>query len=302
METDSIETGLRKVIRKDRLASPLRVSSPSRSMASSSTGDRTPRAGSVVRENSNLSKTSSGSKTPKDSNSSPEGSPLNRAGSMRKGNGSYGTVRKSTPTGSLSKALSPIPISNSTKTSVGGSATWNGRQTRRRASIQTDTFLDPRSTPVTCTSTPSFSRKSPGRQSLQSRPNLNGGIQYDRNGRRIRGSATGTASLQSSPTKVTNPLLDQILQKLGDLKDERQMVQKLQGLLRDYQASSTDGAANMDFAKMWVDSNGTMTVPQDVQVSVTPRKDPKPQEGCSRIPVPRTVSYKRPMSVASDSV
>jgi len=301
VETDSIETGLRKVIRKDRLASPLRVSSPSRSVASSSTGDRTPRAGSVVRENSNLSKTSSGSKTPKDSNSSPESSPLNRGSSIRRGNGSYGTVRKSTPTGSLSKALSPIPIPKA-KTSVGGSATWNGRQTRRRASIQTDTFLDPRSTPATCATTPSFSRKSPGRQSLQSRPNLNSSIQYDRNGRRIRTSATGTASLQSSPTKVTNPLLDQILQKLGDLKDEREMVQKLQGLLRDYQTNSTDDAANMDFAKMWVDSNGTMTVPQDVQVSVSPRKDPKPQEGCSRIPVPRTVSYKRPMSVASDSV
>ncbi|EFN61525.1 GAS2-like protein 1 [Camponotus floridanus] len=300
VETDSIETGLRKVIRKDRLASPLRVSSPSRSVASSSTGDRTPRASSVVRENSNLSKTSSGSKTPKDSNSSPESSPLNRGGSIRRGNGSYGTVRKSTPTGSLSKTLSPIPIPKA-KTSVGGSATWNGRQTRRRASIQTDTFLDPRSTPATCATTPSFSRKSPGRQSLQSRPNLNSSIQYDRNGRRIR-TATGTASLQSSPTKVTNPLLDQILQKLGDLKDEREMVQKLQGLLRDYQANSADDAANMDFAKMWVDSNGTMTVPQDVQVSVSPRKDPKPQEGCSRIPVPRTVPYKRPMSVASDSV
>ncbi|XP_029176176.1 GAS2-like protein pickled eggs [Nylanderia fulva] len=300
VETDSIETGLRKVIRKDRLASPLRVSSPSRSTASSSTDDRTPRAGSVARENSNLSKTSSGSKTPKDSNSSPEGSPLNRGGSMR--NRGNGTVRKSTPSGSLSKALSPIPIPSFTKTtSFGGSATWNGRQTRRRASIQTDTFLDPSSTPATCATTPSFSRKSPGRQSLQSRPSLNG-VQYDRNGRRIRASATGTASLQSSPTKVTNPLLDQILQKLGDLKDERQMVQKLQGLLRDYQATSTDRAANMDFAKMWVDSNGTMTVPQDVQVSVSPRKDPKPQEGCSRIPVPRTVSYKRPMSVASDSV
>ncbi|XP_029163649.1 uncharacterized protein LOC114935055 [Nylanderia fulva] len=247
VETDSIETGLRKVIRKDRLASPLRVSSPSRSTASSSTDDRTPRAGSVARENSNLSKTSSGSKTPKDSNSSPEGSPLNRGGSMR--NRGNGTVRKSTPSGSLSKALSPIPIPSFTKTtSFGGSATWNGRQTRRRASIQTDTFLDPSSTPATCATTPSFSRKSPGRQSLQSRPSLNG-VQYDRNGRRIRASATGTASLQSSPTKVTNPLLDQILQKLGDLKDERQMVQKLQGLLRDYQATSTDRAANMDFAK-----------------------------------------------------
>lgn len=80
------------------------------------------------------------------------------------------------------------------------------------------------------------------------------------------------------------------------------MVQKLQGLLRDYQTSSTDDAADMDFAKVWVDSNGTMTVPQDIQVSVSPRKDPKPQEGCSRIPVPRALSYKRPMSVASDSV
>jgi hypothetical protein len=92
------------------------------------------------------------------------------------------------------------------------------------------------------------------------------------------------------------------LQKLGDLKDERQMVQKLQGLLRDYQTSSNDDAANMEFAKVWIDSNGTVGMPQDVPISVAPRKDPKPQEGCSRIPVPRAVSYKRPMSVASDSV
>ncbi|XP_011863106.1 PREDICTED: GAS2-like protein 1 [Vollenhovia emeryi] len=303
VETDSIETGLRKVVRKDRLVSPLRVSSPSRSATSSSTGDRTPRAGSIARENSNLSKASSGSKTPKDSNSSPEGSPLNRGGSIRnKTNGSYGTLRKLTPTGSLSKVSSPMTAPKSSKAPVGSSATWNGRQTRRRASIQTDTFLDPRSMPATCATTPSFSRKSPGRQSLQSRPNPNFGVQYDKNGRRIRTSATGTTSLQSSPTKVTNPLLDQILQKLGDLKDERQMVQKLQGLLRDYQTSSTDGVADMEFAKVWVDSNGAMTVPQDVQVSVSPRKDPKPQEGCSRIPVPRALSYKRPMSVASDSV
>ncbi|KAL6254357.1 hypothetical protein P5V15_014405 [Pogonomyrmex californicus] len=303
VETDSIETGLRKVVRKERLASPLRVSSPSRSVASSSTGDRTPRASSIARENSNLSKASSGSKTPKDSNSSPEGSPLNRGGTIRnKANGSYGTLRKSPPTGSLNKVMSPITTSQLSKTPVSGSATWNGRQTRRRASIQADTFLDPRSGPATCVTTPSFSRKSPGRQSLQSRPSPNLGVQYDRNGRRIRTSTTGTASLQSSPTKVTNPLLDQILQKLGDLKDEREMVQKLQGLLRDYQTSSTDAPADMDFAKMWVDTNGTMTVPHDVQVSVTPRKDPKPQEGCSRIPVPRALSYKRPMSVASDSV
>ena len=302
METDSIETGLRKVVRKDRLMSPLRVSSPSRSVASSSTGDRTPRAGSIARENSNLSKASSGSKTPKDSNSSPEGSPLNRGGSIRnKVNGSYGTLRKSTPTGSLSK-VSPVTASKSSKAPVGSSATWNGRQTKRRASIQSDTFLDPRSTPATCVTTPNFSRKSPGRQSLQSRPSPNLGIQYDRNGRRIRTSTMGTASLQSSPTKVTNPLLDQILQKLGDLKDERQMVQKLQGLLRDYQTSTTDDVVDMDFAKVWMDGNGTMTVPQDIQVSVSPRKDPKPQEGCSRIPIPRALSYKRPMSVASDSV
>lgn len=294
METDSIETGLRKVAHKDRLASPLRISSPSRSAASSSTGDRTPRAGSIVRENSNLSKTSSGSKTPKDSNSSPEGSPLNRATIRNKGN-----LRKLTPADSLSKASSSI--SRSAKAPVGGSATWNGRQTRRRASIQPDTFLDPNSMPATCATTPSFSRKSPGRQSLQSRPSPNG-IQYDKNGRRIRMSATGTTSLQSSPTKVTNPLLDQILQKLGDLKDERQMVQKLQGLLRDYRTSSNDDTANMDFAKVWLDSNGTVGIPQDVPVSVAPRKDPKPQEGCSRIPIPRAVSYKRPMSVASDSV
>lgn len=300
METDSIETGLRKVVHKDRLASPLRISSPSRNATSPSTGDRTPRAGSIVRENSNVSRASSGSKTPKDSNSSPEGSPLNRASTRGKG-----SLRKPTPAESLSKASSSS-ISRSAKAApmVGGSATWNGRQTRRRASIQPDTFLDPSSMPTTCATTPSFCRKSPGRQSLQSRPSPNG-IQYDKNGRRIRGSATGTASLQSSPTKMTNPLLDQILEKLGDLKDERQMVRKLQGLLRDYQttSSSDDGTANVDFAKIWIDSNGTVGVSHDVPVvSVTPRKDPKPQEGCSRIPVPRAVSYKRPMSVASDSV
>ncbi|XP_012141434.2 GAS2-like protein pickled eggs isoform X2 [Megachile rotundata] len=282
VETESIETGLRKT--RIGPASPLRAS-PSRSVASSS-GDRTPRAGSIVRENSNVSRASSGSRTPRDSNSSPEGSPLKR-GAIRN------SLRKP-PTGSLSKASSPVP--KSCQSPVSGSNTWNGRQAKQRPSIQSDTFLNPQA-PATCATTPSFSRKSPARQSLP-RQNTNG-IQYDRNGRRIKPSSTG--SLQSSPTKVANPLLEQILQKVGHLQDEREVVQKLQDLLRDYQAHGS-GDANMEFTRAWIDGNGTVALPQDNQMAASPRKDPKPASergGFSRIPAP---VYKRPMSVASDSV
>ncbi|XP_017763092.1 PREDICTED: GAS2-like protein 1 isoform X2 [Eufriesea mexicana] len=282
VETESIETGLRKT--RIGPASPLRAS-PSRSLASSS-GDRTPRAGSIVRENSNVSRASSGSRTPRDSNSSPEGSPLKR-----------GTIRNSLrkpPTGSLSKASM---VAKTCQSPVSGSNTWNGRQARQRPSIQSDTFLNPQGS-ATCATTPSFTRKSPARQSLP-RQSTNG-IQYDRNGRRIK---TATGSLQSSPTKVANPLLEQILQKVGHLQDEREVVQKLQDLLRDYQAHGTgDGVANMEFTRAWIDGNGTVALPQDNQMTASPRKDPKPvseRGGFSRIPAP---VYKRPMSVASDSV
>ncbi|KOX69634.1 GAS2-like protein 1 [Melipona quadrifasciata] len=293
VETESIETGLRKT--RIGPASPLRAS-PSRSVASSS-GDRTPRANSIVRENSNVSRASSGSKTPRDSNSSPEGSPLKR-----------GTIRNSLrkpPTGSLSKAsVVPKPC----QSPVSGSNTWNGRQARQRPSIQSDTFLNPgqgsSAAPlcaITASPSGSFARKSPARQSLP-RQSSNGGIQYDRNGRRVKTTvATTTGSLQSSPTKV-NPLLEQILQKVGHLQDEREVVQKLQDLLRDYQAHSAgDGVANMEFTRAWIDGNGTVALPQDNQMTASPRKDPKPvseRGGFSRIPAP---VYKRPMSVASDS-
>lgn len=291
MDTDSIETGLRKT--------RLRSSSPARNYAlpkneTLSSGEKTPRAGSI----SNLSKTSSGSRTPRDSNSSPEGSPLNRAGySLAARN--CGSLRKPPAmTGSVGKASSPIP--KSCKSPISGSNTWNGRQAKKRPSIQSDTFMSPQATSTACAATSSFSRKSPARQSLP-RPSSNGGLQYDRNGRRIRGSATG--SLQSSPTKVANPLLEQILQKVGHLQDDREMVRKLQDLLKTYQTGSNDGAVNMALTKAWVDSNGTATLPQDSPVTTNPRKDPKPvseRGGYSRIPAP--VSYKRPMSVASDSV
>ncbi|XP_076761693.1 GAS2-like protein pickled eggs isoform X1 [Xylocopa sonorina] len=282
VETESIETGLRKT--RIGPASPLRAS-PSRSVASSS-GDRTPRAGSIVRENSNVSRASSGSRTPRDSNSSPEGSPLKR-GAIRN------SLRKP-PTGSLSKASAMAKICQSP---VSGSNTWNGRQARQRPSIQSDTFLSPQVS-STCPTAPSFSRKSPARQSLP-RQSSNG-IQYDRNGRRIK---TATGSLQSSPTKAANPLLEQILQQVGHLQDEREVFQKLQDLLRNYQAHGTgDGVANMEFTRAWIDGNGTVALPQDNQMTASPRKDPKPASergGLSRIPAP---VYKRPMSVASDSV
>ncbi|XP_076294769.1 GAS2-like protein pickled eggs isoform X1 [Lasioglossum baleicum] len=285
VETESIETGLRKT--RIGPASPLRAS-PSRSVASSS-GDRTPRAGSIVRENSNVSRASSGSRTPRESNSSPEGSPLKR--------GAVRTSLRKPPTGSLSKA-SAVP--KSCQSPVSGSNTWNGRQVRQRPSIQSDTFLNPQGA-ATCATTASFARKSPARQSLP-RQSVNG-VQYDRNGRRIKPSTTSTTgSLQSSPTKVANPLLEQILQKVGHLQNDREVVQTLQDLLRDYQSHGADGVANLEFTRAWIDGNGTVVLPQESQNAASPRKDPKPASergGYSRIPAP---VYKRPMSVASDSV
>ncbi|XP_012253807.2 GAS2-like protein pickled eggs [Athalia rosae] len=302
VETETIETGLRKT--RIGPPSPLRAS-PARSV-NSSTGDRTPRAGSIVRENSNLSRASSGSRTPREGNSSPEGSPLKRSGTGI----ARSSIRKP-PTGSLSKA-SGVPRLSQLNLQA-GSNTWNGRQTRQRPSIQADTFAAPAPSQQHQQQVnvnginnqgATFSRKSPGRQSLPRPAGGGNGPQYDRNGRRIKPSS---ASLQSSPTKVANPLLEQILQKVGHLQDDKQVVQKLQDFLRDYQGNGsgetteTDGNA-LDFTKAWVDGNGTVALPQDVQVVATPRKDPKAASergGFSRIPAP---VYKRPMSVASDSI
>lgn len=255
-----------------------------------SPGDKTSHVGSIVKENGGAY---SNGRTSRESNSSPEDSPIKRGGGIRK------SLRKPPPTGSVSKASSPTP--KSYQVPISGSNTWNGRQTKQRPGIQDDTFLSPQVTSATYNTVSNFCRKNPARQSLP-RPSLNGGaVQYDKNGRRIRYSTTG--SLQSSPTKVANPLLEQIVQKVGHLQDERELVQKLQNLLRNYQTSMTDGMANLEFTNDWIDCNGTMALPQDNQMSPNPRKDPKPTSergGYSRIPAP--VTYKRPMSVASDSI
>ncbi|XP_023287480.1 GAS2-like protein pickled eggs [Orussus abietinus] len=291
VETESIETGLRKT--RIGPGSPLRAS-PSRSVASSS-GDRTPRAGSIVRESSNLSRASSGSRTPREGNSSPESSPMKR-GAARS------SLRKP-PTGSLSKA-SGVPRSTArSPPGQTGNNTWNGRQARQRPSLQADTFVNPSAGPTPISTSVGFSRRSPARQSLP-KPAVNGGPQYDRNGRRIK--PVSSVSLQSSPTKVANPLLEQILQKVGHLQDDKEVVQKLQDLLKDYQdhtgGARSESDATLEFTKAWVDGNGTVVLPQDTQVVASPRKDPKPASergGFSRIPAP---VYKRPMSVASDSM
>ncbi|XP_011303092.1 uncharacterized protein pigs isoform X2 [Fopius arisanus] len=275
VETDSIETGLRKT----KTGSPR--ASPSRSIP----GDRTTRAQSMVRENSNLSRCSSGSRTPREGNSSPEGSPLKR-------NGLRTSMRKP-PAGTLTKT-------HHQSHSQSGSSTWNGRQSKQRPGLSSDTFVNPtaaingnvnRASPSL-----NFSRKNTNRQSLP-KTSMNG-VQYDRNGRRIK--PTTSVSLQSSPTKVANPLLEQILQKVGHLQDDKQVVQKLQDLLRNYQDSS-DGEPNLEFTRAWIDGNGTVALPQEGHVSTSPRKDPKAtnERGFSRIPAP---VYKRAMSVNSDSI
>ena len=272
-------------MRKTRIGppSPLRAS-PSRS-AASSTGDRTPRAGSIVRESSSLSKASSGSRTPREGNSSPESNPLYRKGIR--------TSIKKPPNGTFSKA-SAVP--KSLQSPPNGANTWNGRQAKQRPSLQADTFTNPKNS----TTSSNFSRKNSIRQSL---PRPSTGPQYDRNGRRIR---PATSSLQSSPTKIVNPLLEQILQKVGHLQDDQQVVQKLQDFLRDYKGHGTtpghEGDPTLDFTRAWIDGNGIVDIPTEGSVSVSPRKDPKSSAekgNFSKIPAP---IYKRPMSVASDSV
>lgn len=262
VETDSIETGLRKT------GSPLR-GSPSRS-----SGDRTPRANSIVREGSNVSRASNSSRGNVEVLSSPEGSPLKRAGATRS------SVRK-VPANSTCGVNRTTSVKNASN-----SNTWNGRQTKQRTSIKNDTF----STPST-----SFSRKNSARMSL---PRYSTGPQYDRNGRRIR---PATSSLQSSPTKTANPLLEQIMNKVGHLQDDKEIVQKLQDLLKDYKGKDSEEDSTMEFTRAWIDGNGTVALPSETQVVASPRKDPKPdpKSGFSRIPAP---VYKRSMSIASNKV
>ena len=104
--------------------------------------------------------------------------------------------------------------------------------------------------------------------------------------------------------------MEQILQKMAHLRDDKEVVEKLQGLLRDYQGQDETAAAaaavasdpTLEFTRAWIDGNGTVALPQEVQLAASPRKDPKPtteRGSFSRIPAP---IYKRPVSVASDSL
>lgn len=98
---------------------------------------------------------------------------------------------------------------------------------------------------------------------------------------------------------------------MAHLRDDKEVVEKLQGLIRDYQGQAegdNDGTPGNDptleFTRAWIDGNGTVALPQEVQLVASPRKDPKASSdrgsgGFSRIPAP---VYKRPMSVASDSL
>ena len=93
---------------------------------------------------------------------------------------------------------------------------------------------------------------------------------------------------------------------MGHLQDDQQVVQKLQDFLRDYKGhgstSGHEGDSNLDFTRAWIDGNGIVELPAEGLVSVSPRKDPKAateRGSFSRIPAP---IYKRPMSVASDSI
>lgn len=310
-------------------------------------GDRQSRGSSMARENSNLSRCSSGSRTPREGNSSPEGSPLKRATSGRN------SLRKppAPPTPSPGKACGTSrssqngcdvvqPRNNDTKSgSIGvnnnfhahnnASNTWNGRQAKQRPSLTADTFTKPTNSlkstnPLKSSSPTNFSRKNPSRQSLprlgtcpagiSTTSGITGSSQYDRNGRRIKSSAS--TSLQTSPTKIANPLLEQILAKMSHLRDDKEVVEKLQVLIRDYRGQVVVGSdadteqtidpddPNLEFTRAWIDGNGTVALPSnDVQLVTSPRKDPKPASergnGFSRIPAP---VYKRPMSVASDSL
>lgn len=154
----------------------------------------------------------------------------------------YRSIRNKTVT-------TPIKKCNSSTTNEVNN-TWNGRCSKKRVSLQADTFHKP-STANTNTNasngnliSPILNRKSSNRTSTKSL--------YDKNGRRIK-------STNTSPNKTTctSPLSQQILIEPATTKNDSQMLEKMKELFSKYTKKSGDREFD-DFTTAWVNSNGTL--------------------------------------------
>lgn len=135
--------------------------------------------------------------------------------------------------------------------------TWSGRSTatavpsKKRPTINTETFT-----------TPSSTSPSPFDRSVRTRSSQ---ILYDSNGRRVRGC---TSSLTTSPVKnhASSPLAQQLLEAASSAKNDAQILEKMKTLLSRYAAGNQQqrpGVANgkktpvyEDFTTAWVHTNG----------------------------------------------
>lgn len=189
----------------------------------------------------------------------------------------YRSVRKTTP------------VKETTPTEKN---TWNGRETKKRSSLTTETFTPPSRS---ASSTSPFHRNSTGTR-------VSG--QYDKNGRRMK-----STSLTTSPVKTaTSPLAQQILQAAGSAKSDSQILEKMRQLLLKYERenSVTGEYESLDLTTAWVNSNGALDRAGSgpTKVTVTSKKStgstisstesasgvasptPRRDRGISRIPAP----------------
>lgn len=124
--------------------------------------------------------------------------------------------------------------------------TWSGRTTKRRPSLQNDTYQQSNSKP----NSPSPNRKV---MSNANRPPA----QYDQNGRRIKPIS---ASANTSPIKnrIASPLAQQFLEVAGEAKDDAQFLAKMKALLEQYTKKSANNKYSNDFTTAWVNGNGSV--------------------------------------------
>ncbi|KAH8400577.1 hypothetical protein KR222_007117 [Zaprionus bogoriensis] len=150
--------------------------------------------------------------------------------------------------------------------------TWSGRSaaapvaSKKRPTINTDTFAPPaKSTSASTSTSPS---PSPFERSVKTRSSQ---ILYDSNGRRVRGC---TSSLTTSPVKnhASSPLAQQLLEAASSAKNDAQILEKMKALLSSYAAGNQQqqqrpaaGQCNgkktpvyEDFTTAWVHSNGNL--------------------------------------------
>lgn len=163
--------------------------------------------------------------------------------------------------------------------------TWSGRTTKRRPSLQNDTYQHSTSKP----NSPSPNRKI---ISNANRPPA----QYDQNGRRIKPIS---ASANTSPIKnrIASPLAQQFLEVAGEAKDDAQFLAKMKALLDQYTKKTGNNKFSDDFTTAWVNGNGSVDHNDDSSsLSTTPPKKASTElssEASTPREIPTTGSTKR---------